>query len=352
MTPDAPPLRIAEARALDAARTVAAERILSTTLGRAQAAAALAAQRPACRVTCWLLDDHARRLAIAASGRLDNLALELSADAPPGAVDLAVVPLSTRGEAELSRDLLQSAWQRLAVGGTLVTAVDNPRDRWLRAQLAAWFDAIRPLPQHDATVYLARKDEAPRKVKGFRCEFAFRDRGRLLRAVSRPGVFAHRRVDPGARRLLEAAEPRDGMRVLEIGCGSGVVAIGLAARDPALAVHAVDSHARAVECTRAGAELNALANLTVELNSTGDYGLRDAFDLAVLNPPYYGDFVIARRFLDAARSALQPGGEVLVVTKTPEWFREALEAEWTAVRVWDNKGYWLAQARKVGPPGG
>jgi 16S rRNA (guanine1207-N2)-methyltransferase len=319
------PPRIAEARALAAALDSPGERILCTTLGRAQAAMALAAQRSEARVVCWFLDQHQQRLAASASEPRPNLLLELSADAPPDQFDLAVIPLSRRGEAELARDLLQSACQRLELGGTLVTAVDNPADRWLRAQLGASFDKTRMASHDDATVYVARKTEEPRKWKTYRCEFAFRDHGRLLRVVSRPGVFSHRHVDPGARRLLAAAEPPTGARILDIGCGSGVVGLALAARDPHCQVHAVDSHARAVQCAREGAELNGLRNLTVELNATGEYGKPSIYDLALANPPYYGDFKIAERFVDAAHRSLKPrDGRVLIVTKWPLWYQECM----------------------------
>ncbi len=344
-------IRPAEARALDVAREIGGDRLLCTTLGRAQAARLLAAERPGARVACWFLDEFQQRLAVAEAGDAPNLAIEVAADAPDALVDLAVVPLSMRGEAELARDIVQSAWQRLEVGGTLVAAVDNPRDRWLREQLAAWFDKVRVITHDDATVYAARKDGAPRKVKDFRCEFTFRDHGRLLRAVTRPGVFSHRRVDPGARQLLAAVAVTPGARVLDIGCGAGVVGIALAARDPTITVLGIDSHARAVECTRAGAALNGLANMTAELNSSGDYGSLKAwrpngFDLAVANPPYYGDFAIARRFLDAAWASLKPDGRVWLVTKSPDWYRENMPAAWVDVEVRESKRYWIVRAVK------
>jgi 16S rRNA (guanine1207-N2)-methyltransferase len=331
MESKSPPIRIAEALALEVAWSIGGERILCTMLGRAQAAYELAASRSTARVACWFLDDYQRRVAQSECGLLANLTLFLGADAPMDAIDFAVVPLATGGEAELARDLIQSAWQRLATGGTLVTAVDNPHDRWVREQLRAWFDKVRVAPHEDAVAYVARKDAAPRKVKDFRCEFAFRDR--LVRAVSRPGVFSHRRIDPGARRL-----------VLDMGCGSGVVGLALAARDLSIRVHAIDSHARAVECTQAGAALNGLSNVSVELDATSDVGRLAEFDQAVLNPPYYGDYAIAERFLDAAWTALKPGGQAQVVTKAPDWYRAVMPSRWADVEVRESKSYWIVSA--------
>ncbi len=349
MPDEATPLpRTAEARALEVALTISGERILCTTVGRAQAAATLADKRPASRVACWFLDQHQQRLAAAACGECGNLSLAVAADAPPKPIDLAVIPLSKSGEAELARDLLQSACQWLELGGTLVAAVDNPRDRWLREQLGAWFDKVSIVTRADAVAYVARKTAEPRKWKNFRCEFAFRDRGRLIRVVSRPGVFSHRRIDGGARQLLAAADPASGARILDVGCGAGVVGLALAARDPTCRVHAVDSHARAVECTLAGAALNGLTNVTVKLNSTGEYDAAGQFDLALANPPYYADFAIAERFLAAARRSLKPGsGRVLVVTKRPAWYHDHMQAEWIGVESRQGKNYAIVTALRA-----
>jgi 16S rRNA (guanine1207-N2)-methyltransferase len=341
------PARPAEQRALNAALGIAGDRILCTTAGRAQAACELSRQRATAQVCCWFLDQHLQRLA-ASSGaaELPNLALPCQADAPADEFDLAVLPLSAHGEAELARDLMQTACQRLRQGGTLVASVDNPRDRWVHDQLTAWFSKVTVQTHEDAVVYVARKRAEPRKWKDFRCEFAFRDRGRLVRAVSRPGVFSHRRIDAGARQLLAAADVRPGARVLDIGCGAGVVGLALAAREPSAAVYAVDSNARAVACAAGGAALNGLDNVTAALNSTGEYCDANSFDLAVANPPYYADFRIAELFLRAAHRSLRDGGRLLVVTKDPDWYGVAMTPRWDQVECLPSKRYHVVSAIK------
>jgi 16S rRNA (guanine1207-N2)-methyltransferase len=159
----------------------------------------------------------------------------------------------------------------------------------------------------------------------------FRDRGRLLTARTRPGVFAHRRIDPAARHLLNAVDVAAKTRVLDVGCGSGCVALGIAARDPSVRVHAFDSAARAVGCTRWAAEHNGLTNLTVALEAEGHVPEPGTWDLALANPPYYSDFRLAELFVESARLALIPGGTLLVVTKQPTWYVEQLPQMWTNV---------------------
>jgi 16S rRNA (guanine1207-N2)-methyltransferase len=109
-------------------------------------------------------------------------------------------------------------------------------------------------------------------------------------------------------------------------------------------VLAVDSNARAVDCTRLGAELNGLANVATELNASGEYPERGTFDLALANPPYYADFEIAERFVAAAHRSLKPGGQLLLVTKSPRWYEENLPTQWNDVNIEPSKRYWIVSA--------
>jgi 16S rRNA G1207 methylase RsmC len=345
-----PPCRPAEAHALKVAAELPGNRIACATVGRAQAAVALADSRPEAAVTAWLLDRYHTEV-IAAAGELPpGLALVCAADLPSGhePYDLAVFPCSKSGEAELSRDILQQMFRGLAIGGQLVAAIDHPADRWLREQLAATGETVRvrpatePKPQ--TICYVVEKTRDVKKIRDFSCEIVFRDRERLLTAFTRPGVFAHRRIDPAARHLLNAVDLAPDTRVVEIGCGSGCASLGLAARDPSVHVHALDASARAVECTRRGAEHNQLSNLTVALEAGGTVPNPGTYDLALANPPYYSDYRIAELFVDAARRALAPGGTMLIITKQPSWYEEHLPDCWNDVAREVVKGYHIFEA--------
>src|SRR5262249_4464654 len=175
-----------------------------------------------------------------------------------------------RGESELTRDLLQSAHEHLTIGGRLISATSSEDDQWLHGEMRKLFEKVTRRPQDEGVVYCATKTAPLKKHKNFDCEFAFRDQGRLIKAVSRPGVFSHRSLDPGARALINTMVVRDGDRVLDLGCGSGAVALAAAFRASAVIVVAIDSHARAVECTVQGAQLNGLTNVTAILDHAGN----------------------------------------------------------------------------------
>jgi 16S rRNA (guanine1207-N2)-methyltransferase len=339
---------IAEHHAALVAGKFDAKQVLCTSLGRAQGAWQIAQARPQAAVTCWFLDQYRMKLAhreVSNQGNQANLQLVCQADFPETTFDLAVLPFSTQGEAELTRDLLQAAYQQLAIGGHLITSVNNAADRWLYAQLKLFTNKIEVLRHEAATVYHLTKTAPLKRVRSLGCLFKFRDGENLVQAYSRPGVFSHRHIDPGARQLLGMATLGTQMKVLDIGCGCGTVGLALAQREPSVQIHAVDSNARAVACTLQGSLLNgSSAQVTAELNCDGISSGQASFDLVVANPPYYADFRIADHFVQTAEIALKPGGQLLLVTKAPDWYEERLAGTWRHVKVTPSKQYFVVQA--------
>ena len=299
---------------------------------------------PRAVVWCTYLDQYRADLASSYwSDAPPNLQIDCAADLSDGEADVVAFPFAAAGDAELTRDFIQTGHERLRIGGRMFATTDNSSDSWLREQLSKVFNKLDRRTFPTGALYIATKTEPLKKLKNFGCEFAFRDQGRLIRAYSRPGVFSHRHIDTGARRLIDEMQVAPGARVLDIGCGAGVVALAAAVRADGVTVHAVDSHARAVQSTQRGAELNELANLTTERNATGGYAGQGSYDLALANPPYYASFRIAEHFLTVGRSALRSGGRIIVVTKRPEWYQEKMPEWYDRVSVKEVKSYHLVQ---------
>jgi len=150
-----------------------------------------------------------------------------------------------------------------------------------------------------------------------------------IEVVAVPGVFAGASLDIGTRALLatfDSLPPFE--RAIDLACGTGIVAVALAQREPAARVLATDVSAVAVESARLSAEANGV---TIETRHDDGLSAEPAAsaDLIVLNPPFHSGAAVTteiahRLFADAAR-VLRPGGELRVVWNSHLAYRPVLE---------------------------
>ncbi|MCA9054940.1 MAG: hypothetical protein KDA75_13960, partial [Planctomycetaceae bacterium] len=155
--------------------------ILTTSLGRGQLAFEFSERFPAATVRCWFLDlypaDETRDL-LAEQG--SEIEVVCAADLPDAECDLVAIPCSRGGESELTRDLLQQGFQRLSNGGTLLAAVDNPKDTWLHHEVEKLQKGLTRIPSRWGVAYRLVKKSPLKRVRDFSCEFAFRDGDNLV----------------------------------------------------------------------------------------------------------------------------------------------------------------------------
>jgi len=342
-----PSPRMSEGVLLRANLPLDVRQIWCTTLGWGQWGATAAARIPGSRVTCQFLDQYQADQARTVHGALEHVSFLCAADPPPLDCQLVAIPLSAHGDGELARDWLQHGHRLLECGGELLASTDNPRDHWLRGEMERLCGRVKVESFDDGLIYRGRKTGQAVKYKSFRAEYVFRERSHLIRVVTRPGVFSHRRLDTGARALIEAMEIEPGGRVLDLGCGSGPVALAAATRAEGVRVEALDSNPRAIECLLAGAALNNLTNVTARLDASGTSICPGAFDVVVANPPYYSHGRIVEIFLAEAAQALRPDGRIWVVTKDPLTIVDAMAKHFVAVDVQPVRAYWVVSGHRA-----
>ena len=197
-----------------------------------------------------------------------------------------------------------------------------------------------------ARVYTARKTALLKRPRNFACEFAFRDAERLLRAIAVPVFSRTAASTPGPGNCCGRWRCGRASGCSTSAAAAASLALAAARRAPQVEVLAVDSNARAVECTRRGAELNGLTNVTVEFELARRLPGAGSFDLVLANPPYYADFQIARHFVLSGRAALRGGGTLLIVTKSPDWYRRELPAWFDEVCIERSKEYHVVRGRR------
>lgn len=327
------PARTAERLLIEALACLPEGPTLCNTLGRAQLAAARAAQQPQMPVVCWVLDLYVQRASQAVlSPCPGNLELVCAADPPEATYDAVLWAFARRGEGELVRDMLQIGHQRLAEDGVLAAAVDHPQDQWLHRQLQEWFFKVTRRPQGEGVVYLCRR-KRHRKLKQYAAEFPFRDGPRQIFLRTRPGVFSHRAVDGGTRALIKTMRVPPGGWVLDLGCGSGAAGIAAVLREPTARLDALDSNPRAIEAVAWAARRNGVAERVRTILACDAEGVEPAlYDLVLANPPYYSQYRLAELFVRAARRGLRRGGRLLLVTKATGWYRRHLPGLFATVQ--------------------
>lgn len=129
-----------------------------------------------------------------------------------------------------------------------------------------------------------------------------------------PGVFAGGALDPGTALLLDALPPLPaGTRVLDFGCGAGVLAEGIRRASPGVSLCLLDADALAVEAARRN-----LPGVEVVLSDAFTDLPPGLFHRIVSNPPIHvgkgEDFGVLEALVHGAPARLAPGGELWLVT--------------------------------------
>ncbi len=179
-----------------------------------------------------------------------------------------------------------------------------------------------------------------------------------LTLVAHGGAFAGAKLDIGTRVLLDvlglggsqllkngscAAVPGpDGAAgrsscgvvnaaetVVDLGCGTGALAVSYALAHPEARVIATDRSAAAAASARATAAANGVADrVTVMHDDAASELAEGSADLVLLNPPFHlGSSVhtgAATRLFEASARLLRPGGELLTVYNSALGYRAEL----------------------------
>ena len=190
--------------------------------------------------------------------------------------------------------------------------------------------------------------ESPGIRPGSWIEFEAGLPGETLRLRSLPGVFSANQLDEGTRLLLQSLEIPAGSRVLDLGCGCGVIGLH-AARSEAAQVDMIDNNLYAVAAAQENIRLHGLQNARAFPSDALEAVQDQNYDLVVSNPPFHSgkevDYQITQAFIQQASQVLVPGGEFWLVANQFIRYEATLQSFFQRFeRVAENSRYYVIRA--------
>lgn len=287
---------------------------------------ALAAYRPTQITDSWLGQEATRANLARAGVEPGTVPLLTTQDPPPGRIDVLLVRVPK------SLALLEDQLLRLAPSvhaGTVVVGTGMVKE--IHTSTLNLFERIigptrTSLAEKKARLIFCTPDpELVRPAGPWPYSYRLPDgigavSGRTV--VNHAGVFCADRLDIGTRFFLQhlpqPSSERPGLRVVDLGCGNGVVGTAVALADPRAEVLFVDESFQAVASAQATYRANGVSGHGEFQVGDGLTGVPDSsVDLVLSNPPFHShqatsDATAWRMFTGALR-ALRPGGELRVV---------------------------------------
>ncbi|WP_327110080.1 methyltransferase [Nocardia sp. NBC_01730] len=150
--------------------------------------------------------------------------------------------------------------------------------------------------------------------------------------VAHGAAFSGARLDIGTRFLLQHLKwmKPDARDAIDLGCGTGILAVALAKARPGIKVVGTDQSAAAVASARETAEANQVADrVTVMRDDAMSSAADNSADLVLCNPPFHVGAAVhtgsaIKMFAETGR-VLRPGGELWTVYNSHLNYRGVVE---------------------------
>lgn len=161
-------------------------------------------------------------------------------------------------------------------------------------------------------------------------------------------LFSPAHADRGTLAMLSTAPFTPGLRVLDLGCGWGLVGVYAALFCGAENVVMTDIDPKAAKLAQMNAQANGVPEVRVYTGDALDAVPNPTFDLILSNPPYQTDFAVAKKLIMKSFNRLEIGGRLVMVTKRRDWYKNKLIGVFGGVHIQEIDGYYVFNAERRG----
>ena len=171
--------------------------------------------------------------------------------------------------------------------------------------------------------------------------------GRKIKVATKVSLFSPQGADRGTVAMLRHAgfTPED--KVLDLGCGTGIVSLAACCFGVSPAnITMTDVDPDACSCSRENMEANGFDGANIVCGDALEAVTDKGYTVILSNPPYHTDFKVAKAFIEKGFNRLSLGGRMLLVTKRKDWYKNKMISVFGGVRIFEEDGYFIFVGNK------
>jgi len=164
-----------------------------------------------------------------------------------------------------------------------------------------------------------------------------------------PGVFSQAKLDIGTSVLLENLSQPVAGKILDFGCGAGVIACFIGLKNPDAELHLADVSALALTSSKKSLAINHLHGKTIATNSLSS--VTEQYQYVISNPPFHQGvkthYQATEQFLARINQHMTSNGQLTVVANSFLKYQPIMENAFGKVHVLSAKrGFTVYQTKK------
>ena len=158
--------------------------------------------------------------------------------------------------------------------------------------------------------YYSEKQTSPLRL----CKIKSAIMGKVFEFYSGSGVFSKKKVDNGTRVLVENCIVKNNWKVLDLGCGYGVIGVVIGKMFPKTIILMVDVNKRALKLAKMNIELHNIENAEVKYSNLYST-VKGKFNTIIVNPPITAGRKLCFRIIEEAKEHLEKNGLLQLIAR-------------------------------------